>query len=185
MNTAKPADGFGPDFPHPLGKSLLTLLLPTRHREEVIGDLIEEAETVILPRDGVAAARSWFWRQALASASPLYGRQSEKEINMNRWKWLTLVLLLVAGSVMALDPNVFGSTPLVIALVVVAILVPVSAALVSGNIHTLAGSAAVSAFLLLSARLVSGIEIRWYAMAFMAFVILRLGRIFERRMASA
>jgi hypothetical protein len=164
---------------------LLTLLLPTRCREELVGDLIEEAETVILPRDGAAAARRWFWRQAVASASPLWAHQSTKEIAMNRWKWMTLVLLLIAGPVMALDPNVFGSTPLVISLVVLAIAAPVVAGLVSGNLYTLAGAAVVSATLLLAARIVSGIEIRWYAMAFIFFVILRIGQIFERRLRTS
>lgn len=182
MNKATPSDQvLGPDFPRPVERLALALLVPTRRREEFVGDLIEEAETVILPRDGRRAAHRWFWRQAVASASPLYASQAGKEIDMNRWKWLTLALLLIAGPLMALDPNVFGSTPLVVGLVVLAILIPAAVALISGNLHVLVGAAATSAALLLAARLASDIEIRWYAMAFVLFVILRLGQIFERR----
>jgi hypothetical protein len=184
-NSTSPENGLGARFPSPSGRALLALLLPTRRREELVGDLIEEAETVILPREGAATARRWFWKQAVSSASPLWAHQSTQEINMNRWKWLTLVLLLVAGPLMALDPNVFGSTPFVIGLVAAAIAVPVVAGLLSGNLYTLAGAAVVSATLLLAARLVSGIEIRWYAMAFIFFVILRIGQIFERRLSTS
>ena len=80
---------------------------------------------------------------------------------------------------MALDPYVFSASPLVIGLVVLAITVPAAAGVISSNLYTLVGAAGVSALLLLAARLVSGLEIRWYAMAFMLFVILNLGRIFE------
>jgi len=174
-------DDLGAGFPSPVGRLALVMLLPTRHREELVGDLVEEAATVVLPRDGRRAARRWFWREALASASPLYVRQTEREVPINRWKWITIVALLVAGVLMALDPNVFSATPGVVALVVLAILVPVAAGLVSSNRHTLAGAAAVSALLLLIARLVSGLEIRWYGMAFMLFIVLSVGRYAERR----
>lgn len=174
-------DGLGSGFPGALEKALLAVLLPTRHREEFVGDLIEEAETLVLPNKGPRAARRWFWRQVLASASPLYRHQSTREIHMSPWRWLTLMLLFVVGLVMALDPNVFSSTPSVIALVVLAITIPAVAGLVSGNLNTLISATAASALLLLAARLVSGLEIRWYAMAFMLFVILNLGRGFERR----
>ena len=177
--------GLGRDFPRPFARLLLLLLIPTQRREELVGDLIEEAETVVLASKGRAAARRWFWRQAVASASPLYSSRTKREISMNRWKWLTLVALLVAGPLMALDPGVFGASPGVIALVVFAILVPAVAGLLSGNLHVLAGAAVASGFLLLAARLVSGIEIRWYAMAFIFFVVLRIGWWFERRPAAS
>lgn len=76
-------------------------------------------------------------------------------------------------------------TPLVVGLVVAPIVVPALAGLLSGNLHTLVGAAAVSAALLLAARLASGLEIRWYAMAFMLFVVLNLGRIFGWRLGNA
>ena len=175
----------GSDFPGPVGRAVLTLLLPTRHREAMIGDLIEEAETVVLARDGAAAARRWFWRQARAAASPGCRRQSPREGVVGGWEWVSLMVLFIAGLIMALDPYVFSASPFVIALVVLAITVPAATGVVSSNVYTLAGAAGVSALLLLAARLVSGLEIRWYAMAFMLFVILNLGRIFERRLGDA
>lgn len=174
--------GLGPGFPGPVGNAVLILLLPTRHRDALVGDLIEEAETHFLPRNGAGAARRWFWRQAVASASPLYRSQSTKAVSVSGWKWTTLMLLFIAGLIMALDPYVFTASPQVVALVVLAITIPAAAGMVSSNLYTLVGATGVSALLLLVARLVSGLEIRWYAMAFMFFVILNLGRIFERRL---
>lgn len=178
-------DTLGEDFPGPFQQLVLALLLPTHHRGELVGDLIEEAETEIVPAHGRRAARRWFWRQALVSASPLYRRQSTKEIRMSGWRWLTLIALFIIGLIMALDPYVFSASPSVIVLVVLAITVPAAAGVVSSNLYTLVGATGVSALLLLVARLVSGLEIRWYAMAFVLFVILNLGRIFERRFTHA
>jgi hypothetical protein len=178
-------DILGPGFPTALEQLLLVLLLPSRHREAIIGDLIEEAESEPLPPGGPRTARRWFWRQVLSSASPLFRRQSTREIQMTGWRWLTLMALFIVGLVMALDPYVFAAPPLVIGLVFLAITVPAAAGVVSSNLCTLVGATGISALLLLVARVASGLEIRWYAMAFMLFVILNLGRIFERQMRQA
>ena len=178
-------DIFGDDFPGPVQRLALALLLPTRHRKELVGDLVEEAITDVLPEHGARAARRWFWRQALLSASPLYRRQSTREIRMTPWRWLTLMALFIVGLFMALDPYVFSASPLVIGLVFLAITIPAAAGVVSSNLYTLVGATGVSALLLFAARAVSGLEIRWYAMAFMLFVILNLGRLFERRTVGA
>jgi len=73
----------------------------------------------------------------------------------------------------------------VLALVAFAILIPAAAGLLSGNLNVLAGAAVVSGALLLAGRLASGIEIRWYAMAFVLFVNLNAGRWLERRASVA
>jgi hypothetical protein len=83
---------------------------------------------------------------------------------------------------MALDPSLLGASAGVVALVALAILVPAIAGLLSGNLRVLAGAAMISAVLLLAARLASGIEIRWYAMAFIFFVILNAGRLVGERL---
>jgi hypothetical protein len=178
-------DVLGDGFPGPLQRLVLALLLPSRHREVIVGDLIEEAGTDVLPQHGARAARRWFWRQALLSASPLYRHQSTREIHMTPWRWLTLMALFIVGLIMALDPYVFAASPLVLGLVFLAITIPAAAGVISSNLSTLVGATGVSALLLLAARIVSGLEIRWYAMAFMLFVILNLGRIFERRTSRA
>jgi len=181
MNKGTPDNQcFGLSFPGPLARVALCFLLPTRRREELVGDLIEEAETVILPTSGQQRARRWFWRQVLTSASPLYARRAAKEAQMLRWRWMFIVVLLIAGLLMALDASVFTAAPGVLCLVAMAIFVPAATGLISGNLRVLAGSAIASAILLLVARLTSGIEIRWYAMAFIFFVILNLGRVVEK-----
>jgi len=176
------SDTLGPDFPGPIARCLLSLLVPPGRREEFVGDLIEEAETVVLPRGGQKTARRWFWRQAVTSASPLYARHYHKEVVRNRVRWIVVALLLVVGPLMALDPNVFGASPGTVALVVLAILIPALAGLVSGNLRVLAGSALMSALLLLAARVASGVELRWYAMAWIFFIILVLNWQYEHRL---
>jgi hypothetical protein len=182
MSPSTSADsGLGRGFPGPVALCALWLLMPTGHREELIGDLIEEAETIILPRDGRRAARRWFWRQAFLSASPLYCRRWAKEVDMNRWRWIVVALLLVAGPMMALDSNVLDGSALVVGTVALAIAIPAFTGLLSGNLRVHAGAAIISAVLLLGARMASGIELRWYAMGFIFFVILQINWRYERR----
>jgi hypothetical protein len=102
--------------------------------------------------------------------------------SQNDWRWVFIVILLIAGPLMALDPSLLGASAGVVALVALAILVPAIAGLLSGNLRVLAGAAMISAVLLLAARLASGIEIRWYAMAFIFFVILNAGRLVGERL---
>ena len=179
------SDTFGPDFPGPMSRCLLSLLVPPGRREEFVGDLIEEAETVVLPRSGRRAAKRWFWRQALTSASPLYARHVHKEVEMNRARWIAIALLMILGPLMALDPSGIGASPGTIALVVLAIVLPALACLVSGNMRVYAGAALASAVLLLVARVSSGIEIRWYAMAWIFFIILMVNWRYEHRLQSS
>jgi hypothetical protein len=101
---------------------------------------------------------------------------------MNRTRWIVVALLLVVGPLMALDPSVFGASPGAIALVVLAIVVPGLAGLVSGNLRVLAGAALASALLLLAARIASGVELRWYAMAWIFFIILMANWLYEHRL---
>jgi hypothetical protein len=61
----------GAGFPGPVARPLLRLFLPADRREEFEGDLIEEAETYVLPRRGWTIALCWLWWQVLASAQPV------------------------------------------------------------------------------------------------------------------
>lgn len=54
-------------FPGPVTEWLLGLLLAAAPREEVIGDLIEEAKTSVLPRRGRFLARLWLLFEAARS----------------------------------------------------------------------------------------------------------------------
>jgi hypothetical protein len=186
MKTLDPSThSLGVDFPGPIARCVLRLLVPARRREEFVGDLIEEAETVVLPKRGRAAAQRWFWRQALTSASPLYARHYHKEVGMKRTRWIVAALLLILGPLMALDPNVWGASQVAIALVVMAIVIPAVVGLTSGNVWVLGGAAVVSAVLLLAARIVSGVELRWYAMAWIFFIVLFVNWGWEHRPAQS
>ena len=46
-------------------------ILGSETRDEVIGDLIEEFLTIVLPKYGEKNARWWFWMQAIRSVAPL------------------------------------------------------------------------------------------------------------------
>lgn len=174
-------DGLGAEFPGRSAQFLLRLLLPTGRREEFVGDLIEEAETVVLPARGRPAAVRWFWWQATTSASPMHARRCAREIGMNRQRWIVLILILVLGTIMALDSGVSTAPTNVIALVALAIVIPAASGLLSGNLRIHLAAAAVSTVLLILARLWSETEIRWYAMPWIFFNLMVANWLYEVR----
>jgi hypothetical protein len=56
--------------PPVVGCFLLDLLLPKKHRENLIGDIEQDFTTNILPRYGRTAASIWFWKQVIAEIIP-------------------------------------------------------------------------------------------------------------------
>jgi transcriptional regulator with XRE-family HTH domain len=52
------------------GCYLLDLLLPRKHRDNLVGDIEEDYRTTILPKYGRTAASIWFWKQVLVEAVP-------------------------------------------------------------------------------------------------------------------
>ena len=88
-------EGLGIDFPGPVARSLLRLLLPADRREEFEGDLIEEAETIVLPQNGRRVALRWFWWQIVASAPSMLARRLNKEVGMYPQRWIVPAALLV------------------------------------------------------------------------------------------
>ena len=178
-------DGLGADFPGEGAQFLLRLLLPAGRREEFVGDLIEEAETVVVPRRGRGAARRWFWWQAATSASPMHVRRCAREVGMNRQRWLVVAAILIFGPLMAMDSGVQSASAGVLALVVAAIAIPASAGLLSGNLRIHATAALVATALLIAARLISGVELRWYAMPWVFYILLNLNWRYEHRIVSA
>jgi len=168
-------------FPGPLAGLLLRLLVPADRREEFTGDLIEEAESLVLPRHGRRASLSWFWWQVVASAPSVLARRWEKEVSMNPQRWIVAAVILVMCTLMALDSGLLSATPRIVALVALAIALPAVAGLLSGSIGVYGVAAAVSALLLITARLLSAVELRWYAIAFMAFIVLLMSWAYEHR----
>lgn len=174
-------DSLGSGFPGEGAQFLLRLLLPAARREEFVGDLIEEAETVVLPRRGRGAARRWFWWQAATSASPMHVRRCARDIGMHRQRWIVVLAILILGPLMAMDAGAHQASASVIALVVVAIVIPAIAGLLSGNLRIHATAAIVSTVLLIVARLSSGVELRWYAIPWIFFILLNLNWRYEHR----
>jgi len=183
--TESRSGGLGAGFPGGSAQFLLRLLIPARRREEFVGDLVEEAETVVLPCRGRAAALRWFWWQAATSASPMHVRRCAREVGMHRQRWIVLIAVLVLGSIMAWDSGVSDAPASLIALVALALAVPAVTGLLSGNLRIHAAAAVVSTLLLLVARLWSGVEIRWYAMGWIFFVLLLLNWGYEYRIISS
>lgn len=63
-----PAEHPGPQAgPPQIGEYLLHLLLPRAMRDPLIGDIIEDYRTRILPQFGPAKARFWFWKEVIFS----------------------------------------------------------------------------------------------------------------------
>lgn len=182
MSAERPEQGgLGAGFPGKGAQAILRMLLPAGRREEFVGDLIEEAETVVLPRRGRRAAVRWFWWQALTSASPMHARRCAREVGMNRQRWIIVGAILALGPLMALDSGVAGAPTGVIGLVGLAVAIPAAAGLLSGNLRIHAAAAVVSTALLLVARLASGIELRWYAMPWIFYMLLLANWRYEHR----
>jgi len=70
-------------------------MLPANRREEFEGDLIEEVETIVLPRSGRRVALCWFWWQIAASAPSMLARRLNKEVGMYPQRWIVPAALLV------------------------------------------------------------------------------------------
>ncbi len=87
--------GMGTGFPGPVARLLVRLILPSDRREEFEGDLIEEAETIVLPRNGRRVALGWFWWQIVASAPSMLVRRLNKEVSMYPQRWIAPAALLV------------------------------------------------------------------------------------------
>jgi len=85
----------GAGFPGPVARFLFQLFLPADRREEFEGDLIEEAETFVLPRSGQRVALCWFWWQITASAPSMLARRLNKEVGMYPQRWIVPAALLV------------------------------------------------------------------------------------------
>ena len=174
--------GLGADFPGGCARSVLRLLIPSDRREEFVGDLIEEAETVVLPRSGRGAARRWFWWQALTSASPMHARRCARDVGMHRQRWIVVVAIMVLGSLMARDSDGFTTSASLLWFVAPAIAIPALAGLLSGNLRIHAAAAIASSVLLIAARLATGVEFRWYAIPWIFFILLVMNWRYEQRL---
>ncbi|MCG6956173.1 MAG: PDZ domain-containing protein [Gemmatimonadetes bacterium] len=102
-------DGLGASFPGPIARWLLALVLPSDCRDAFEGDLIEEAETVVLPQRGRRVALRWFWWQIATSAPPMLARHLYKEVGMYPKRWIVPAALLFIWGIWGLAD--LGNTP--------------------------------------------------------------------------
>jgi hypothetical protein len=70
----------------PKAAKFILLLVPKRHRENLIGDLEEEYATILLPEFGVRKARTWYWWQVTLSVGPFLWVQI-KRVAAAAWLW--------------------------------------------------------------------------------------------------
>lgn len=164
-----------------MARLFLKLAFPNQRREEFIGDLIEEAETVILPERGRQAALRWFWWQAAESIPPLLAQNLRRRIRTSGARWVVALAILTLGTLMAADSGLFARDLLIIASVMVAIAVPAVTGLISGNLITRTIGVVISMVMLITIREFTGVELRWYAMAWFFFILLGGWR-FERHL---
>ncbi len=71
-----------PRKPPEMARYLLHLFLSKRDRQNLIGDLIEEYQTVQLHEFGVRKANFWFWKQAICSVWPIIGSRLRRIITI-------------------------------------------------------------------------------------------------------
>jgi hypothetical protein len=94
--------GFGTDFPSPVARALVRLVVPRDRREEFEGDLIEEAETIVMPGAGRRRALRWFWGQLALSVPPMLARRLTKEVVMHPRRWIIPAVLVFAWGLFGL-----------------------------------------------------------------------------------
>jgi len=94
--------GLGADFPGPVARVLLRVIVSPDRRDEFEGDLIEEAEAIVLPGACRRVALRWFWRQLAASAPPMLARRFTKEVAMHPRRWIIPAALVLAWGLFGL-----------------------------------------------------------------------------------
>jgi hypothetical protein len=134
---------------------LLLASVPEELRESFAGDLCERLERDVLPRRGLSGARRWLVTAILRSMPAMIYRRATAGGPRAGARWLAGAVIATFGSVQAWDSNAHRSSPLVIALVAVAVAIPAATVVLSarrGPMFAALGSAFV---LLTVARLVA------------------------------
>jgi hypothetical protein len=106
----------------PLSRFLIATL-PDRYREEIAGDLIEEALASVAPEHGEAAARRFIRGQlvrSLPATMTLHLRQREDD-DMRHAKWIAAAAIVFVGVLQAWDSGILAAPPMIAALVAFAI----------------------------------------------------------------
>jgi hypothetical protein len=77
-----------------VARALVWVIVPRDRREEFEGDLIEEAEAIVLPGTCRRTALRWFWWQLAMSAPPMLARRLTKEVAMHPRRWIVPAALV-------------------------------------------------------------------------------------------
>lgn len=97
-------------------------------------------------------------------------------------RWAVAAAIVIFGVAMGWDSGMHTAGVAANSLAWLAILIPAAAGLAEPRPLRLGAAVVSSGALLLAARLVSGVELRWYAMAFVFGVVLVAGCYYEQRM---
>src|SRR5687767_377865 len=135
-------------------------LLPDAYRDEIIGDLIEQAQRTIEPARGDRAARRWISGQIAASLPSMLSLHFKQEeySQMKHAKWIAAVAIVVMGSVQAWDSGILEAPIGIAFMVVLAIGVGLIGLFVSSE-GLRFGAAVLSLVLLFLARILSPVRL--------------------------
>ena len=152
-------------------------MLPDRYRDDIAGDLTEEALTVIAPQAGDAAARRWMRMQlvrSLPGTMSLHIRQREDD-EMKHAKWIAAVAIGAVGMLQAWDSGVLAAPPMIAAIVIAAIALGITGVFIAHDGMRFGIAIAVFALLFL-ARFASPTSLPELTLiGFPVFLILVLG----------
>jgi hypothetical protein len=138
----------------------LVALLPDRYRDDIAGDLTEEALTVVAPKAGDDAARRWMRMQLIRSlpgTMSLHIRQREDD-EMKQTKWIAAAAIASIGMLQAWDSGVLSAPPMIAAIVIAAIALGITGVFIAHEAIRFGIAIAVFALLFL-ARLSSPISL--------------------------
>ena len=138
----------------------LVAALPDRYRDDIAGDLAEEASMLIAPQSGEDAARRWMRMQlvrSLPGTMSLHIRQREDD-EMKSFKWISVAVIATLGMLQAWDSGVLSAPPLIAAIVIVALALGITGVFIAHEGIRFAIAVAVLALLFL-ARLASPVSL--------------------------
>lgn len=155
----------------------LIATLPDRYREEITGDLFEEARTIVAPQSGNVAARRWVRAQlfhSLPSTMSLHFRQREDD-DMKHAKWIAVGLIVLMGALQAWDSGILAAPPMITAMVVIAIAMGIAGVFIEHD-GIRFGIAVLVLAVLFTARMISPVRLPELSLVGMPiFLILVLG----------
>ncbi|HVF40243.1 MAG TPA: hypothetical protein VM939_10110 [Gemmatimonadaceae bacterium] len=136
----------------------LVRVLPPHRRDELVGDLMEEAATEIEPTSGRDEARRWILTQLVHATPHLVVRHFKREAEMDNAKLIGAAAIVGVGALQAWDSGILNAPIWVGAMVVLALTIAVTALFSTSGAVRL--GAAITAFALVAAaRILSPVHL--------------------------